>query len=81
MVTPGKCSLTQVTVERFAARVFPQVSRQFIRAGKLPVTVGPGARVGLLPRVCPLVGLQVGALGVHLKHYSMRKVSNKLYYV
>ena len=64
MVTPGKCSLTQVTLERFAARVLPQVSRQFIGAGKPPVTVGPGARVGLLPRVRPLVGLQVGALGV-----------------
>ena len=68
MVTPGKCSLTKMTLEGFAARVFPEMSRQFIRAGKPPVTVGPGAGVGLLPCVGSLVGLQVGRLRVNLKY-------------
>ena len=66
MVTPGKCSLAEMTLEGFAARVFSEMSRQFIRAGKPPVTVGPGAGIGLLPCVGSLVGLQVGRLGVHL---------------
>ena len=68
VVTPGKCSLTKMTLEGFAARVFPEMSRQFIRAGKPPVTVGPGAGVGLLPGVGSLVGLQVGRLCVHLEY-------------
>ena len=67
MVTPGKGPVTQVALEGFAASVFPQVSGQLVRAGKLPVAAFPAAEVGLLSSVGPLVGLQVAALGVHLE--------------
>ena len=67
VVTPGKGPVTQVALEGFAASVFPQVSGQLVRAGKLPVAAFPAAEVGLLSSVGPLVGLQVAALGVHLK--------------
>ena len=39
---------------------------QLIRPGKLPQATLPRALVGLLPSVGPLVGLEVGALGVDL---------------
>lgn len=67
VVTPGKGPVTQVALEGFAASVFPQVSGQLVRAGKLPVAAFPAAEVGLLSSVGPLVGLQVAALGVHLE--------------
>ena len=46
--------------------MLPVVAGQLVRAGKLPLAAVPGALVGLLPRVGPLVGLQVGALCVDL---------------
>ena len=66
MVTPGKSSITEVTLERFHSRVFPVVSRQFVRASKLPVTALPATAVRLLTSVGSLVGLQVAALRVDL---------------
>ena len=66
MVTPCKSSITEMTLERFHSCVFPVVSRQFVRASKLPVTTLPTTAVGLLTSVRPLVGLQVAALRVDL---------------
>ena len=66
MVTPGKSPITEVTLERFHPCVFPVVPCQFVRPSELPVTAFPAAAVRLLSRVGPLVGLQVGALGVDL---------------
>lgn len=48
------------------ARVLPHVSRQLVGAGELPVAAFPRALVRLFARVRSLVGLEVGALGVHL---------------
>ena len=48
------------------ARVFAVMSGQFIRPRKLPTAAFPRTLVGLLARVSPLVGLEVGALGVDL---------------
>lgn len=42
------------------------VTRKLIRPSEGPAAPIPGAREGLLPRVDPLVGLEVGALGVEL---------------
>ena len=67
VVTPGKGPVTQVALEGFAASVFPQVSGQLVRAGKLPVAAFPAAEVGLLSSVGPLVSFQVTALSVHLE--------------
>ena len=66
VVTPGESPITEVTLEGLHPRVFSVVSRQLVRPSKLPVTSLPAAAVRLLPRVGPLVGLQVGALGVDL---------------
>jgi hypothetical protein len=54
------------TLEGFVSRVFPYMPGQLVRSGKLPRAPRPGALVGLLSRVGPQVGLQVGALGVDL---------------
>ena len=61
--------MTEMTLERFVARVFPEVSGQLVRPAELPATVLPPADVGLLSSVSPQVGLQVGALRVNLRHY------------
>ena len=66
MVTPGEGPLTQVALERSVTSVFPVVSGQLIRPRELPATALPSAVVGLLPRVCPQVGLEVAGLGVGL---------------
>ena len=66
VIRPGECSVTEMTLERFHSRVFSVMSRQFVGSGKLPVTAEPGTLVGFLPRVGPLVGLEVGTLGVDL---------------
>ena len=66
MIRPGESSVTQLTVERFVARVFPLVPGQLVRPGKPPPAVLPLADVGLLPCVGPQVGLEVAGLGVRL---------------
>ena len=66
VVTPGKSSITEVTLERFHSCVFSVMSRQFVRSSKLPVTTLPATAVRLLTSVGPLVGLQVAALRVDL---------------
>ena len=67
VITASKSSVTQMTLEGFAAGVFAMMPGELVRSGKLPVTSLPAAEVGLLPRVCPLVGLEVRALGVNLQ--------------
>ena len=67
VVTPCKSAITEVTSERFAARVFPQMPRQLVRSRKSPVALGPRAAVRLLTRVRSLVRLQVGTLRVNLE--------------
>ena len=71
VVTPRKSPITEVTLERLHSSVFPVVSGQLVWPGKLPVTSLPAAAVRLLPRVGPLVSLQVGALGVDLFNITM----------
>ena len=66
MVAPRERPLTQVTLERFSPGVLAVMPCQLIRPRKLPPASLPGALIGLLSRVGPLVGLKVGAFGVHL---------------
>ena len=67
VVTPCKSAITEVTSERFASRVFPQMSCELVRPGKPPVALRPRAAVRLLSSVRSLVSLQVGALRVNLE--------------
>lgn len=64
MVRAGEGALAEVALERPVSRVFPEVTGQLIRPGKLPATAFPVTVVGLFTCVCPHVGLEVGALGV-----------------
>ena len=66
VVRPGKPLATDLTAVRFDARVRPPVPGQLVRPRELPATAGPVAGEGLLARVSPHVGLQVGGLGVQL---------------
>ena len=59
--------MTEMTLERFVPRVFPEVPGQLVRPAELPAAVLPPADVGLLSSVSPQVSLQVGALGVDLR--------------
>ena len=72
VVTPCKSAITEVTSERFASRVFPQMPRQLVRSRKSPVALGPRAAVRLLTRVRSLVRLQVGTLRVNLEDGKFR---------
>ena len=67
VVTPCKGAFTEVTSERFAPRVFPQMPGELVRPGEPPVALRPAAAVRLLPRVGSLVRLQVGTLRVNLE--------------
>ena len=67
VITASKSSVAQMTLEGFTAGVFAMMPGELVRSGKLPVTSLPAAQVGLLPRVSPLVGLEVRALGVNLQ--------------
>ena len=67
VVTPCKSAFTEVTSERFAPRVFPQMPRELVRPGEPPVALRPAAAVRLLPRVGSLVRLQVRTLRVNLE--------------
>jgi len=64
VVTSREGPGAEVTLEGLVAGVFPVVSGQLIGPGKFPLAAFPRASVGLLPRVGPLVGFQVGAFGV-----------------
>ena len=66
VVRPGKPLATDLTAVRFDARVRPPVPGQLVRPRELPATARPVAGEGLLARVSPHVGLQVGGLGVEL---------------
>lgn len=66
MIGSREGSLAELTLERLLSRVFAIVSSQFVRSRELPGTADPRARVRLLPRMCPLMCLQVRGLGVHL---------------
>ena len=72
VVTSCKSAITEVTSERFASRVFPQMPRQLVRSRKSPVALGPRAAVRLLSRVRSLVRLQVGTLRVNLENGKFR---------
>ena len=54
------------TLERSLPRVSTVVACELVRAAKGPVTLFPRTLEGFLSGVDPLVGLEVGALGVHL---------------
>ena len=66
MIRARKLSRAQVTLERLLSRVLPVVAGELVGARKLPRAPGPRALVRFLTRVSPLVGLEVGALGVDL---------------
>jgi len=78
MVGPGKGSLTMRALEGLDASVLPHVPSQLVRPGKLPAAALPVALVGLLPRVGPLVRLEVGALRVHFAAARVAAAVNSL---
>ncbi len=57
---------TKFTLERLLTRVLAVVPCQLVRSGELPLAALPRALVRLLPRVSPLVGLEVRTLRVDL---------------
>jgi hypothetical protein len=65
MIGTGETTLAAATFEWLRSGVLAIVSRQFVGPGEPPVTTVPTAVVGFLTGVCPLVGFQVGGLGVH----------------
>ena len=67
VVTASEGSVAEMALERLHACVLPVVAGELVRPGELPVAALPAAAVGLLPRVRPLVRLQVRALRVHLQ--------------
>ena len=64
MVGSGESSLAVRALERLDSGVFPHVPCQLVRSSKLPAATFPRALVRFFTRVCSLVSLQVGALGV-----------------
>lgn len=66
VVRAGEAAVTVAAFERFDACVFTVMSRQLVRACKLPCTVIPCALVWLFTRVCASVGFQMRAFCVHL---------------
>ena len=66
VVRPGKPLAADLTAVGLDARVRSPVPGQLVRPGELPAAAGPVAGEGLLSRVSPHVGLQVGGLGVEL---------------
>ena len=67
MITPTETPIAMGTFERFLTSVFPVVTRQLVAARKPPRASLPRALVRLLPRVGPLVRLQMRTLGVNLR--------------
>ena len=66
MIGAGKHSLAVLALKRLHARVLAHVAGEFVRAGKLPRATLPVALVGPFPGVGPVMGFNVGALGVDL---------------
>ena len=66
VITARELPLAEMALEGLGTSVLPVVPRQLVRPGKLPAAPVPRALVRLLPRVGPLVRLQVRALCVHL---------------
>lgn len=66
MVRPGEAAIALRAAERLDARVFAEMSREFVRPRESPRAALPGAVVRLLPCVDAAVGFEVGALGVDL---------------
>ncbi len=78
MVRSCESSLAVRALERFHTRVLSHVPRQLIRSRKLPVAALPAAFVRLLPSMCSLVRLQVGALSVDLVAAGVRAAMDAL---
>ena len=76
VVRSGECSVALFAGVRPDPGVFPRVSTQLVRSGKLPAAALPGAHVGLLPRVRPQVGLHVRGLMVGLGTSVIRTIVN-----
>lgn len=66
MVAAGEASVAMPTLERLCAGVLAVMARQFIRTRESPFAALPTTLVRFLPRVRPLMSLQMRALGVHL---------------
>lgn len=66
VVRSGEGARADGALEGFGARVLPVMARQLVRTSKTPVAAVPRAPVGLLTRVSPEVGFQMGRLGVDL---------------
>lgn len=66
VVGSGKGARADGALEGFGACVLPVMTRQLIRTSETPVAAVPRAPVGLLTRVSPEVGFQMGRLGVDL---------------
>ena len=66
MVRSGEGPLTHPASEGPVPRVFPRVTGQLIRPGKLPSTALVLAQIRFLPGVSPQMGLEVTGLGVSL---------------
>ena len=59
VVRSSKRALAVLTLEWLHPRVFAHVTGEFVGASKLPTAPLPVALVGFLPRVGPLVRLEV----------------------
>ena len=66
VVRAGEGPLAHLALEWPVPRVLPRVPGELVRTGKPPSASLPRAQVGLLPRVRPLMGLQVARLGIGL---------------
>lgn len=78
VVRASEGPVARLTFERPRASVLPEVSRQLVRPRELPGAPFPGAGVGLLAGVRPLVRLEVRALGVDLVAAGVRALMDPL---
>lgn len=65
MVRSGEAAVALSAAERLDARVFTEMSREFIGAREPPCAALPGAMVRFLPCVDAAVSFEVRALGVN----------------
>ena len=66
MIRSGKCTITVGTFERLHTSVLSEVPCQLIRTSKFPVASFPVTLIRFFSRVCPLVCLEMRALGINL---------------
>lgn len=64
MVRPGEGTLAEVALEGTVAGVLAKVACELVTASEFPSTALPVAVIWLFTCVCPVMGLEVGALGV-----------------